>query len=125
MGLAAPWYRRGGTSVESSIPCSHGGRVLIVKRAEEVENAKANSKFQEKVEGQRPRNFIRLVRCSGISPKFTRRFAEGIGKLAGNTPGDRRKKIGRLTARMPEAVGLAGVKPCLACWSLSVVIIES
>ncbi|RRT34597.1 hypothetical protein B296_00036176 [Ensete ventricosum] len=25
MGLAAPWYRRGGTSVESSIPCSHGG----------------------------------------------------------------------------------------------------
>ncbi|RWV94977.1 hypothetical protein GW17_00042437 [Ensete ventricosum] len=25
MGLAAPWYRRGGTSVESSIPYSHGG----------------------------------------------------------------------------------------------------
>ncbi|RWV98417.1 hypothetical protein GW17_00038737 [Ensete ventricosum] len=23
MGLAAPWYRRGGTSVESSIPCFH------------------------------------------------------------------------------------------------------
>ncbi|RZS15885.1 hypothetical protein BHM03_00047792 [Ensete ventricosum] len=31
MGLAAPWYRRGGTSVESSIPCSHGGRALVVK----------------------------------------------------------------------------------------------
>ncbi|RWW38651.1 hypothetical protein BHE74_00056104 [Ensete ventricosum] len=31
-------------------------------------------------------------RCSGISPKFARRFTEGIGKLAGNTPGDRRKK---------------------------------
>ncbi|RWW32471.1 hypothetical protein GW17_00002842 [Ensete ventricosum] len=45
MGLAAPWYRRGGTSVESSIPCSHGGRALIVKGAEEVENAKANSKY--------------------------------------------------------------------------------
>ncbi|RRT80534.1 hypothetical protein B296_00023595 [Ensete ventricosum] len=29
------------------------------------------------------------------------RFAEGIGKLAWNTPGDRQKKIGRLTARMP------------------------
>ncbi|RWV90229.1 hypothetical protein BHE74_00032704 [Ensete ventricosum] len=33
-------------------------------------------------------------RCSGISSKFARRFVEGIGKLAGNTPGDRRKKIG-------------------------------
>ncbi|RWW35019.1 hypothetical protein GW17_00000183 [Ensete ventricosum] len=39
MGLTAPWYRRGGTSVESSIPCSHGGRALVVKGAEEVENA--------------------------------------------------------------------------------------
>ncbi|RRT36519.1 hypothetical protein B296_00042613 [Ensete ventricosum] len=28
---------------------------------------------------------------SGISPKFARRFAEGIGKVAGNTPRDRRK----------------------------------
>ncbi|RRT36826.1 hypothetical protein B296_00042152, partial [Ensete ventricosum] len=35
MGLAVPWYRRGRTSVESSIPCSHGGRALVVKRAEE------------------------------------------------------------------------------------------
>ncbi|RZR91644.1 hypothetical protein BHM03_00019810, partial [Ensete ventricosum] len=41
MGLVAPWYRRGGTSVESSIPCSHGERALVVKGAEEVENAKA------------------------------------------------------------------------------------
>ncbi|RRT60001.1 hypothetical protein B296_00004018 [Ensete ventricosum] len=49
-------------------------------------------------------------RCSGISPKFARRFAEGIEKLAGNTPGDCRKKTRRLTARMPEVVGLAGVK---------------
>ncbi|RWW23516.1 hypothetical protein GW17_00012231 [Ensete ventricosum] len=51
MGLAAPWYRRGGTSMESSIPCSHGGRALVVKGAEEVENAKANSKYQDKAEG--------------------------------------------------------------------------
>ncbi|RWW60384.1 hypothetical protein BHE74_00032625 [Ensete ventricosum] len=60
MGLATPWYRRDG-SVESSIPCSHGGRALVVKGAEEVENAKANSKYQDKAEGQRPRNFIRLM----------------------------------------------------------------
>ncbi|RRT69310.1 hypothetical protein B296_00002429 [Ensete ventricosum] len=40
MGLAIPWYRRGRTSVESSIPCSHGGRALVVKGAKEVENAK-------------------------------------------------------------------------------------
>ncbi|RZS24439.1 hypothetical protein BHM03_00057505 [Ensete ventricosum] len=45
MGLAATWYRRGGTSVESSIPCSHGGRVLVVKGAKEVENAEANFKY--------------------------------------------------------------------------------
>ncbi|RWV80491.1 hypothetical protein GW17_00058236, partial [Ensete ventricosum] len=61
MGLAAPWYRRGGTSVESSIPCSHGGRALVVKGAEEVENAKTNSKYQDRAEGQRPKNFIRPV----------------------------------------------------------------
>ncbi|RWW38235.1 hypothetical protein BHE74_00056543 [Ensete ventricosum] len=47
-------------------------------------------------------------RCSGISSKFARRFAEGIGKLAGNTLGDRWKKTGRLAARMPEATRLAG-----------------
>ncbi|RRT62663.1 hypothetical protein B296_00006651, partial [Ensete ventricosum] len=40
--------------------------------------------------------------------EFARRFAEGIGKLAGNTPGDHRKKTIGLTARMPEAVGLGG-----------------
>ncbi|RZS04929.1 hypothetical protein BHM03_00035334 [Ensete ventricosum] len=50
MGLEALGYRRGGTSVESSIPCSHGGRALVVKGAEEVENAEANSKSQDKAE---------------------------------------------------------------------------
>ncbi|RRT37445.1 hypothetical protein B296_00015469 [Ensete ventricosum] len=48
IGLATPWYRRGGTSIESSIPCSHRGRVLVVKGAEDVENTKANSKYQDK-----------------------------------------------------------------------------
>ncbi|RZS18276.1 hypothetical protein BHM03_00050516 [Ensete ventricosum] len=61
MGLAAPWYHTGGTSVESLIPCSHGGRALVVKEAEEVENAEANFEYQDKAEGQRLRNFIRLV----------------------------------------------------------------
>ncbi|RWW50856.1 hypothetical protein BHE74_00042849 [Ensete ventricosum] len=51
MGSAAPWYRKGGTFVESSIPYSHGGRALVVKGAEEVENAKANSKYQDKAKG--------------------------------------------------------------------------
>ncbi|RRT40072.1 hypothetical protein B296_00043032 [Ensete ventricosum] len=49
-------------------------------------------------------------RCSGISPTFARRFTEGIRKLAGNTPGDHRKKTERLTAIMSEAVGLTGVQ---------------
>ncbi|RWW74586.1 hypothetical protein BHE74_00017473 [Ensete ventricosum] len=61
MGLVAPWYHRCGTFVESSIPCSHGGRALVVKGAEKVKNAKTNSKYQDRVEGQRPKNFIRPV----------------------------------------------------------------
>ncbi|RRT57524.1 hypothetical protein B296_00016418 [Ensete ventricosum] len=35
----------------SSIPCSHRGRMLVVKWAEEVENAEANSKYQDRVKG--------------------------------------------------------------------------
>ncbi|RRT39002.1 hypothetical protein B296_00033705 [Ensete ventricosum] len=44
----------------------------------------------------------------GPHREFTRRFAERIWKLAGNMPGDHWKKTVRLTARMPEAIGLAG-----------------
>ncbi|RRT31843.1 hypothetical protein B296_00053047 [Ensete ventricosum] len=51
---------------------------------------------------------IGFKRCSGISSKFARRFAEGIRKLVGNTLRDRRKKIGRLTVRMSEVAELAG-----------------
>ncbi|RRT43592.1 hypothetical protein B296_00030738 [Ensete ventricosum] len=40
--------------------------------------------------------------------EFARRFIKGIGKLAGNIPGDRRKKTIGLTARMPETTGLGG-----------------
>ncbi|RZS21191.1 hypothetical protein BHM03_00053802 [Ensete ventricosum] len=50
----------------------------------------------------------RFGRCSGISSKFARRFAEGIEKLTGNTPGDHRKKIERLVVRIPEVIGLVG-----------------
>ncbi|RRT78100.1 hypothetical protein B296_00008214 [Ensete ventricosum] len=52
---------KGRTFVESLIPCSDRGRALIVKGVEEVENAEANSKYQDKSEGQRPRNFIRSM----------------------------------------------------------------
>ncbi|RZR98462.1 hypothetical protein BHM03_00027823 [Ensete ventricosum] len=40
--------------------------------------------------------------------EFTRRFAEGIGKLAGNTLGDRQKKTIGPVARMSEAARLGG-----------------
>ncbi|RZS15254.1 hypothetical protein BHM03_00047067 [Ensete ventricosum] len=40
--------------------------------------------------------------------EFARRFAKGIGKLAGSTSGDSWKKTRRLTARMPEVVRLVG-----------------
>ncbi|RWW08006.1 hypothetical protein GW17_00028579, partial [Ensete ventricosum] len=43
------------------------------------------------------------------SRKACREFTEGIGKLVGNTLGDRWKKTRRLTARMQEAAGLVGV----------------
>ncbi|RRT58021.1 hypothetical protein B296_00010128 [Ensete ventricosum] len=46
----------------------------------------------------------------GLRREFAKRFAEGIGKVAGNTPRDHRKKTERLTSRMPEAVGLAGMR---------------
>ncbi|RWW42733.1 hypothetical protein BHE74_00051685 [Ensete ventricosum] len=42
--------------------------------------------------------------------EFARRFAEGIGKLTGNTLGDHQKKTIGLTARMSEAVGLGRSK---------------
>ncbi|RRT58270.1 hypothetical protein B296_00021509 [Ensete ventricosum] len=61
MGMAAPWYRKSETSVESSIPCSHGGRVLVVKGVKKVENAEVNSKYKDKAEGQRLKNFIRSM----------------------------------------------------------------
>ncbi|RRT49887.1 hypothetical protein B296_00031853 [Ensete ventricosum] len=48
MGSAAPWYRRGGTSVESS----------VAKGAEKVENAEANTK------SARPRNEVGNTRYS-------------------------------------------------------------
>ncbi|RRT38667.1 hypothetical protein B296_00047039, partial [Ensete ventricosum] len=38
-----------------------------------------------------------------ISLKFAKRYAKGIRKLTRNTSGDRRKKTGRLVARMQEA----------------------
>ncbi|RZS24833.1 hypothetical protein BHM03_00057948 [Ensete ventricosum] len=41
-------------------------------------------------------------------------FAEGIGKLAGNTPGDRRKKTIGLATRMLEAVRLMRVRSWLS-----------
>ncbi|RRT48847.1 hypothetical protein B296_00040814 [Ensete ventricosum] len=51
MGSAVPWYYRDGTSVELSIPCSHGGRALVIIGAEEVENAEANFQYHDRAEG--------------------------------------------------------------------------
>ncbi|RZR99596.1 hypothetical protein BHM03_00029175 [Ensete ventricosum] len=43
--------------------------------------------------------------------ELARRFAERIGKLAGNTPGDHRKKTIGLTTRMLEVTRLGGIEP--------------
>ncbi|RRT76360.1 hypothetical protein B296_00007830 [Ensete ventricosum] len=42
--------------------------------------------------------------------EFARRFVEGIGKLAGNTLGDRWKKTIGLATRMFKATGLGGTQ---------------
>ncbi|RWW04555.1 hypothetical protein GW17_00032211 [Ensete ventricosum] len=52
--------------------------------------------------------YLHEVGVELTSKELTRRFTEGIMKLAGNTPGDHRKKTVRLAARMLEAAGLAG-----------------
>ncbi|RWV79987.1 hypothetical protein GW17_00058802, partial [Ensete ventricosum] len=44
----------------------------------------------------------------GSRREFARRITKGIEKLAGNTPGDRRKKTIGLATRMSEAIGLGG-----------------
>ncbi|RRT40198.1 hypothetical protein B296_00058664, partial [Ensete ventricosum] len=40
--------------------------------------------------------------------EFARSFAKGIGKLTGNTPGDRQRKTIGLAARISEAIELGG-----------------
>ncbi|RWV97172.1 hypothetical protein GW17_00040058 [Ensete ventricosum] len=46
--------------MESSNPCSHRGRALVMKGVEEVENTEANSKYQDNAEGQRSERFARI-----------------------------------------------------------------
>ncbi|RWV89887.1 hypothetical protein GW17_00047946 [Ensete ventricosum] len=45
----------------------------------------------------------------GFCREFARRFIEWIEKFTGNTLEDRRNKTGRLTVRILEATGLAGI----------------
>ncbi|RWW22353.1 hypothetical protein GW17_00013459 [Ensete ventricosum] len=52
MGLTTPWFRRGKTSVESSIPCSYGGRVLVVKGGREGGEYRVKLKYQDKAKGR-------------------------------------------------------------------------
>ncbi|RZR88352.1 hypothetical protein BHM03_00015911 [Ensete ventricosum] len=112
MGLAAPWYHRGGTSMESSIPCSHGGRALVVKGVKEVENAKTNSKCQDKAEGQRPRNFIRQRQNfhGVIDPLLS--WRESIGHKRGRGGGECKGKLqvprqgGRAVAKELHNIGV-------------------
>ncbi|RWW60294.1 hypothetical protein BHE74_00032730 [Ensete ventricosum] len=52
----------------------------------------------------------------GPRREFAKRFAEGIGKVTGNTPGDRQKKTGRPTARISKAARLAGVNLAAPTW---------
>ncbi|RRT70513.1 hypothetical protein B296_00000783 [Ensete ventricosum] len=64
------------------------------------------------VDGPRSCLGIELGLDDAMGPRleFARRFVEGIGKLAGNMPGDHQKKTRRLITRIPEAVGLTRVE---------------
>ncbi|RRT73416.1 hypothetical protein B296_00001229 [Ensete ventricosum] len=58
----------------------------------------------------------RIRRCGGSSSGVCLDFAEGIGKIARNTLGDRRRKTVRLAAGEVEGCRFAGVR------SLSLVV---
>ncbi|RWW50530.1 hypothetical protein BHE74_00043201 [Ensete ventricosum] len=66
---------QGRVSEQAGLPRSHRSLALMEgehwskKGAEEVENAKSNSEYQDRAEGQRPRNFIRLV-LMGFSSRW-------------------------------------------------------
>ncbi|RWV83479.1 hypothetical protein GW17_00054901 [Ensete ventricosum] len=62
MDLAAPWYRRGGTSMESSILCSHGGRAMVIKGAEEGRRAEAKKLHNTDVDGL----LIKMAESKGL-----------------------------------------------------------
>ncbi|RZR86588.1 hypothetical protein BHM03_00013814 [Ensete ventricosum] len=64
----------------------------------------------------------KIVRGSDDIVEAHRKFAKGIGKLAGNMSGDRWRKIVRLIARMPEAVGFVKVRSLFSLIVLMVVI---
>ncbi|RRT46771.1 hypothetical protein B296_00047031, partial [Ensete ventricosum] len=74
-------------------------------RQELVEGMGSLPRWRERVRQKKTETYRKII---GGSRKAYREFAEGIGKLAGNTSGDHRKKTGRLAKRMSEAVGLAG-----------------
>ncbi|RWW18039.1 hypothetical protein GW17_00017993 [Ensete ventricosum] len=50
------------TAVEADLPIAKEGMQMhVIKGREEVENTEANSKYQDRAEGQRLRNFVRPV----------------------------------------------------------------
>ncbi|RZS20740.1 hypothetical protein BHM03_00053303 [Ensete ventricosum] len=77
-------------------------------RRELVEDIGSLPGWRKGVRQKKTKTRRKIVR--GSRKTCRERFAEGIGKLAVNTSGDRRKKTGRLAARMSEAAGLAGVE---------------
>ncbi|RWW07283.1 hypothetical protein GW17_00029339 [Ensete ventricosum] len=48
----------------------------------------------------------KIGRCGGSSSSVRYDFAEGIGKIARNTPGDRQRKTMRLASREAEGFSL-------------------
>ncbi|RRT45085.1 hypothetical protein B296_00054572, partial [Ensete ventricosum] len=99
--------------------CQDGTRVFVGRRSRlvrrlsgVVERLAGSWEAMELQPDDGPRSSLSIGpefrQCSGISPKFARRFDEGIGKLARNTPGDYRKKTIGLAARMSKAVKFTG-----------------
>ncbi|RWV85368.1 hypothetical protein GW17_00052848 [Ensete ventricosum] len=51
---------------------------------------------------------VRFGQCGGSSPGVHLDFAEGIGKIARNMPGDRQRKTMRLAVRNARGCSIAG-----------------
>ncbi|RRT73282.1 hypothetical protein B296_00003246 [Ensete ventricosum] len=103
---AAPTTSPKRSGIHKGTACGHGARLPASLCFSHLLSSLRSSLEEDRDSLEHYRGSRKAYRDE-ISPKFARRFAEGIGKLTGSTSGDHREKTGRLTARVSEATELA------------------